>query len=747
MRFQLSHLLAALVSSACAQSPPPPLQPNPLAGVVSTLREFAGASGPVTPTGFTKATYLSTMAGVVDWFVPYQNQTTGAIIDPDPNIHEEKEYSTPTFAHAAATLVAHANRSDLTSAAALALSCSIRELAQAKCATSSCDFFAVPVMRAFDLLSPFVSPSLVETWTAGLKNISHATWEYTGQNWELTAAAGEYDRLVKRGWVVDPSLNWTFWESRIDGLIARGYFSAEGMFLDNVATSTGLPSPTAYDAFGSSYPAIMLAEGYNSTGAYKDYLEEVQIRGVWTRAAYQSPLGEQPVGGRSNQHQFAEATLCAVAELYAAKAAAAGDALSACQLKRSAALYHRSVQRWLRSDGALQITKNWFLNYSMRFGFMGYSFMSNYNLLPMSWLALAYEYADDSIPECAAIADVGGAAVAIENPNMRKVYASVAGTYVELNTGADPEFDATGFNRYHYDACGMVGHRSTCRLKGLLGPSAAPGISGNAGVSLNARNGAPLGGLATGLVWAFETDAPEAPRRSLANFNFSAILGVITRSPATNSPTAGVAFETQYIMWADGILVTESYFLPPSGGVVNVTSSISFPGERALFTLLADAAVDAAHTRAEDASLQRTVFSPPQNPAAAAAVSARDFAAFRAALPAAAAPSVSRLRSFGVSFPVMVFDGTTNYTVALPGQWEANALLVQPPSRPAAGEGALAFRVTPPEGRELNFTLDTDVLYPSRNGLLAPFYAELVPSSDSPLLVYSLEVVDWAAGI
>jgi DNA phosphorothioation-associated putative methyltransferase len=42
-----------------------------------------------------------------------------------------------------------------------------------------------------------VPASLVATWVAGLKSITHATWEYPGQNWELTAAAGEYDRLAE----------------------------------------------------------------------------------------------------------------------------------------------------------------------------------------------------------------------------------------------------------------------------------------------------------------------------------------------------------------------------------------------------------------------------------------------------------------------------------------------------------------------------------------------------------------------
>jgi hypothetical protein len=111
---------------------------------------------------------------------------------------------------------------------------------------------------------------------------------------------------------------------------------------------------------------------------------------------------------------------------------------------------------------------------------MGYSYFSNYNLLPASWLALAYEFADDSITECAAPADVGGAAFAVDAVvAMRKVYAGALGTYVELQTGADPTFDASGLNRLHIDACDLTPAPSPCRLPGLLGPSQAPGIMGN----------------------------------------------------------------------------------------------------------------------------------------------------------------------------------------------------------------------------------------------------------------------------
>jgi uncharacterized protein (DUF2126 family) len=70
-------------------------------------------------------------------------------------------------------------------------------------------------------------------------------------------------------------------------------------------------------------------------GSFAQHGMEVELR---TALEPWHVLGEQPVGGRSNQHQFAEATLAGVAELYAVKARDAGDAAGACQLKRAAAL-------------------------------------------------------------------------------------------------------------------------------------------------------------------------------------------------------------------------------------------------------------------------------------------------------------------------------------------------------------------------------------------------------------------------
>jgi hypothetical protein len=367
---------------------------------------------------------------------------------------------------------------------------------------------------------------------------------------------------------------------------------------------------------------------------------------------------------------------------------------------------------------------------------------SNYNLLPASWLALAYEYADEAVPECAAPADVGGVSFAVAQNTMRKVYASVGGTYVEIMTGADPQFDASGFNRFHLSACALVGaaQQQPCSLPSLLGPSQAPGLSGNAAAAA-AASAAGAGvssstGISMGPFWTFVGDPTVY---TLANNTLQTILAAVVTSAPTNSPAAGVAFTVEYVLWSAGVLVTEAYVLPASGGAVNVTASLSLPGAAALARRMARAAV------AHDAAT--VFFSPPADPQLAAALAAGDVDAFFSLAPAApAAPS--SFATMGVQFPVFVFDGTTNSTVAPPGAWAADSVLVQHPDNASASVGALAFSVAPVSGRPLQWTaFDALATVPSRNGLLAPVAAYVPVTTDAPSMAYSLRVVPWQSGL
>jgi hypothetical protein len=212
-----------------------------------------------------------------------------------------------------------------------------------------------------------------------------------------------------------------------------------------------------------------------------------------------------------------------------------------------------------------------------------------------------------------------------------------------------------------------------------------------------------------------------------------------------------VAWSTAYVLWEQGWLLTEAYAMPPSGGSVNVTASLSSPGAKKLFDLMVKAATAAtadaaaAAAGAAGARTRTAYFAAPADAALRAACAAGDYAAFAAAAPPHPAGPPPPLRSIGVSFPAMVFDGSTNYTLRSTGAAGGGGVLLQRPQAPPAEEGALRFSVRAPAGRNLSWSWDAAVTAPSRNGLLTPVYAELAPDSDSPVLQYSLEAVPWEA--
>lgn len=761
--YSAALVCAAIAATSVAQvlPPVPTLQPYNLQGVVDAQQAFAASATLQSPTGLTKADLLQTIASVVEFFRGYQ-AADGRILDPATGI--EEQYSTPHFAFSCAVLIAHAGRSDLLQNASAALSIAIASMANgsAACAQATCDFYALPVMRAVGILSPLVDGGLAAAWESQLQSLQpNKTYELTGQNWELTAAAGEWIRIVENGWGNGSTWTWNDWEARIGRLATinggspggpgggSGFWNSDGLFQDNWGQDK--TSPHAYDVFGNAYTSYLLRMGYGSSGMpgyYASYLGPLMARGIRTRIGFQTPWGEIPVGGRSGQHQWNEMVQCAITEYYAAQAAAAGDATSACQLKRAARLYHASARRWLRPDGALQIVKNWFLNATERWGYESYSFFSQYNNMPAAWLANAYLEADDSIPECAAPADVGGTAFALPYSTFRKVFAMAGGTYVEVMTGADPEYDSTGFYRLQFQSChtraaANISAAAPCYLNSLLGPTAAPPLSAS-----------QPKGVATsiGSAWWTLAGDPNATVHSLAAQTLQTVLAAIFTPSGTNSPTAGVAFSLQYVLWQDAILVTENYALAAGGGSVSVNVQLSMPGQPALFKLMAAAHAAAASPACSGARYGTEdcpAFFPPSDAAAAAAIATGDIAALRAAAPVAeaawrdTAPTASPFTAFGVQYPVFTFDGLTNFTVLLPTATDPTLLVYPPNANSAAGEGALQWQLAVAQGHTVSFAYDpANQWVPSRNGVIVPLVATLSPiTTANPGASYTLSLV------
>ena len=397
------------------------------------LKQFRQSASPKDnhATKLSRAAYLKLIAGEIDFWKTRQN-AQGAIIDPYKK--EEWQYSTPAYAHAAAALVAWQGRDDLLESAARAMDWATLNLSQRTAANKHEDFYAPMLAHALRLLKPRVEAERAARWEAELQFDPSQIYRagFGSNNWNIVALSGE--ALLQNMGVRTQHTDYV--EKSLAAQI-HVFDSPHGLYLEG---------PMAYDHFPRLWLADLLADGYD--GAYHAELAETLRRAALTSLFMQSPWGELPSGGRSAQHQWNEAEQCVTYEVFAARALQDGDAELAGVYKRAAHLALASLGRWVRPSGEMQIVKNW-VDPGKGHAYEGYSAHSQYNLLPMSMLAIAYERAasTEQIAEKPTPADVGG--FVLDLPELHKVFANASGTYLEIDTAADHHYDATGLIRLH----------------------------------------------------------------------------------------------------------------------------------------------------------------------------------------------------------------------------------------------------------------------------------------------------------
>ena len=459
--------------------------------------------------------------------------------------------------------------------------------------------------------------------------------------------------------------------------------TADGMYEDH--TGTGGLNPMPYDVFPRKYLAVMMARGYNETHA--EYITEMSRRGASMSLIMQSPLGEIPTGGRSSQHQWNEAVSMTLYEIWATRynqgigMAGGPQPDIACMFKRAAKLSLQSLRRWVLPAGEMEIVKNKF-DPALRWGYQSYSYQSQYNLLPASMVATAFLFADESIPECAAPADIGGYAFYL--PRFNKVFANAAGTYVEHETGADPHYDSTGITRVHSKrmSSGPDG-------VGLLGPTAGTEQED--------------GGLAIGPCWQLTSGKVRPTSRlyegvlsgyTCLSDKLAPDVYAVTLLPGTDNNASYVQYEVTYVLLDDGVAVTQSVTI--TDGRVAVDHSVVKPTEANL----------------EAAREQR------RGTQALSIPSSGD------AVPGASLP----FSGFGVSFPAFAFDGDRNTSIEVGPDGAGGGFAVV--SSP--GMGSTMFSV-PTVGAAHTISMVTnssaDALLHSRNGLVQAVLATVSPIS------------------
>lgn len=510
---------------------------NPTTNLLNTFNG-TGAVG-FAPTGLTRTNYLTLIASEVDFWKTKQN-SSGAIIDPYRGV--ETQYATPAFANAAAALIVYAGRTDLIGPATNAMNWASLQLHNGTAADGHEDFFPGMLANAYRLLKPLVSPSLAATWATNLVYDPYAIYAYLPGtfNWTIVSSSGE--ALLQLAGIRPTNNPYAMecWAAQ-----GRNFHSPYGLYEEG---------PMAYDHFPRLWMGDAIARGY--AGPYSTEVGQAMDRAAITSLFMQSSWGELPAGGRSAHHQWGEAEQCVTYEIYAAKAKAATNTLLASAYKRAAHLAYSSMQRWVRPSGEMQIIKNW-VDPSARHAYESYSYHSQYNLLPMAMLTIAYEHAlaSEDVAEGPAPADTGGYVFKLDN--LHKVFANAGGTYVEIDTTGDHHYDATGLIRVHQ--------------KGVS-PQLGPSDSLLTAASYNSPNPSPIN-TGVGISW-LDTDG--VTWRTLGEMGDTQITSV-TVTPISQSP-AQVIFDVTYAGSLPNVTSITEHYTVSSNGVQLTTQMNGYNG-------------------------------------------------------------------------------------------------------------------------------------------------------------------------
>jgi len=180
-------------------------------------------------------------------------------------------------------------------------------------------------------------------------------------------------------------------------------------------------------------------------------LEELRGK-LWSGAMcallYQSPSGEMPFGGRSNQQNFVEASFALICEAEARRFKAEEDMLMASVLRRAAARAVHSVTPYLTSD-PIHFNKNRFPPETQHGRQLSYGYYGAYTLLIASQLAVAGLLADRTIPFAATTPAETGTFFWTTTDAFHKLFADVQGSHLELELCCEGDHDAVGWGRWH----------------------------------------------------------------------------------------------------------------------------------------------------------------------------------------------------------------------------------------------------------------------------------------------------------
>ena len=403
--------------------------------LVRAVTEPQSSDAPEVP----EAPYLDLAERIVRTARNWQDHESGRIID--PYVHRETPTATARYVGALGALMLQGRCHDLACSCARALDAVLDDLES--CATNHGEFLVKESLFAFTALEKEVAPERRRRWgkvftscdpeRAYAKSRTNTPDAERRQNFVTFALAGE--AMKKHLHLAD---NETFFRTYLEEQLGR--FDALGMYRDPGA-------PMVYD--------ITARMNLELAAFYADWhlpcLEELRKKlrsGAMCALLYQSPSGEMPFGGRSNQQNFVEASFALICEAEARRFKAERDALMAGVLRRAAARAVRSVTPYLTSE-PIHFNKNRFPPETQHGRQLSYGYYGAYTLLISSQLAAAGLLADRTIPFAATTPAESGTFLWTTADAFHKVFANVQGSHLELELCCEGDHDAVGWGRWH----------------------------------------------------------------------------------------------------------------------------------------------------------------------------------------------------------------------------------------------------------------------------------------------------------
>ena len=502
-----------------------------------------------------RGSYLDLMERIVTVAAGWVDDQ-GRVID--PVVKQDRGQTTPRFAAPGAILLHFGRAPQVRDAVYRVMDYCCQALPAGQARQNSPDFWMRELATAYLALEGVAEPARRARWAAGLaavepeKTYTAVRPDGTGLdklgNWVIYAAGGEAMREAA-GLVPVPGVLWgrAFFDKYV--VAQLGCFTDCGMYRDP-------GDPFTYDVTTRLQVACGLAFGYR--GPHRAALDERLRRGGLTTLLFTAPEGFCPFGGRSAAFNFREVILTALCELEARRYRTSDPRLAGA-FKRQAHLSFLSVRRWLADMTPWRHLKNGFPP-DARHGLDAYGNYGVYSLLAASFLGLAAVFADDTIPEAPCPAELGGFVLEL-TPAFHKVLANCQGTYLELDTAADPHYDATGLGCFT---------RAGVPLElGLGMPFPAPRQKwGNAAITMGPGCHQPAAPVAIGSQW----------RVGDAWVSLAGLTDGLTHAVKVRQETPqAVAFEVAYASGATSVV--EAYVL--TRGQVAITSRVQVGGRPA----------------------------------------------------------------------------------------------------------------------------------------------------------------------